>query len=644
MHLFHFGIYEELLYSYVIHSSKADDGLRNRTAFTQHLLSSADPDGETIGDIAPSDASRYRKGTRAIPEEVVALFQKKSARDMIVEYLEDLVVPFVKWGRKQQLIKEFVNVVEQDTTIDDEFKASVLAEATPERLADFLADLLTYAVGVDPTERDKTYPVENYNLPMSNDWFTGREKELEEIADSFASGCRMQILCGMGGMGKSQIARKYAYNHYRSYSLIHWINANTIDSIVECYRAFLTEKKIAPADETTEAICRSYINYMDSRSDWLLIYDNCDYYTDAEYTEFSNLCLPKNQAVGSILITSRNKRSIGKAKRIEVGVLSDRDAVEFLLQRTWSDDAKGAERLAVRLGRFPLALEIAGAYIHATPGCGFQTYLEYLTQETKILDQMVEVTNYNETIKDILLLTLKRIREDRGGDAISLCVEDAVHLFSYGAPYDIDLRVLACVPFQDDDYEIFIQDALSPENHFEEIRQICADSLQRNELARTLIAYGLMTEQPDGFLSMHELQQEVLSFGVFSDRNWARFLYAAILKDSFERDGAIVLHFYQHEYYITKHWMELSKRLQVPEQTIMNFINLHKKAQTSLAVNRFMYWLNAHNERPENYRQRFFEWAEANYGKNAEFDEEELAECIDFAERFFRKYDANECL
>lgn len=638
MHLLHFGTYEGLLYPYVKHNLKAEGRVQNETEFVFHLLFAADEESEVVCDDSPSTASRYRTGGRAIPEDIVALFRKPKARSMVVDYLDDLVVPYIDRGRKQQLIKGFVNLVEQDSTIDREFRDALNEEAVPERLASFLADLLIYSVGIDPTERDKEYPAENYNLPMSNDWFTGRKKELTEIERNFAEGGRMQILYGMGGMGKSQIARKYVYDHYRSYSLIHWINASTIDSIVECYKAFLTEKKIVPADQTTEAICQSYTNYMDSHSDWLLIYDNCDYYTDKEYAAFSELCLPKNQAVGKILITTRNKRSIGRAKRIETGVLSGEDAVAFLLQRTELDDSAGAEQLADRLGQFPLALEIAGAYIHATPGCNFKTYLSYLDQETKILDQMVEVTNYNETIKDILLLTLKRIREDRGDDKISLCVEDTIHLFSYGAPYDIDLRILACVPFQDEDYEILIHDAQSPENHFKELREICADSIQRNELARTLIVYGLMTEQPDGLLTMHELQQEVLSFEIFSDRNWSRFLYATVLKDSFERDGAIVLHFYQHEYYITKHWMELSKRLPVPDQTIINLTKRHIKAQTSLAVTRFMYWLDANNERPENYLQRFIEWAGANYKENIEFDDEELAKGMEFAEEFFRKY------
>lgn len=419
------------------------------------------------------------------------------------------------------------------------------------------------SVGVDPAEQDKEYPVEYYNLPMSNDWFTGRENELEAIDDNFADGCRIQILYGIGGIGKSQIALKYAYDHYRSYSLIHWINAHTIDSIVECYRAFLAEKQALPNVQTKEGICQSYTKYMDSHPDWLIIYDNGDYYTDKEYSDFSNLCLPKNRSVGHILITSRNKRPIGKAKRIQIDVLPDADAVSFLLQRTESDDTDGAEQLASRLGRLPLALEIAGAYIHATPGCDFQTYMVYLGQETKILDQMVEVTDYNETIKDILLLTIKRIKKDRNSDKISRCVEVVLHLCAYGAPYNIDLRVFAYLPL-DKFNGIFNSELNVDKPSIRAIKSICAGIQKRNGLIRTMITYGLVTEQPDGFLSIHEIQMEILRDYVYPQADWSCLVDSALnyyfMNTIDNSDIAIQLHFYQHKAYIAK-FREISARL-----------------------------------------------------------------------------------
>lgn len=273
MHLLHFGAYVQILYPYVKHGLRAMRGIHNETGFIFYLLLTPDKNLEVDCDESSAAASRYKNGKRAVPESIASLFCKDEARDTVVEAMNNVVVPRIDLGRKQQLIKDFINIVKQDTTIDDEFKATVFEEAASGQLALFLTDLLIYSVCVDPTERDKEYPVEHYNLPIGNDWFTGRTKELEEISDNFADGCRIQILYGVGGMGKSQIARKYAYDHYRSYSMIHWINAYTIDSIVECYRSFLEEKRALPNAQTKEGICQSYTKYMDSHSDWLIIYD-----------------------------------------------------------------------------------------------------------------------------------------------------------------------------------------------------------------------------------------------------------------------------------------------------------------------------------------------------------------------------------
>lgn len=181
MHLLHFGTFEGILYPYVKHNLRGENRIQNETDFVFHLLLAADENAEVIRDFAPSAASRYRTGARAIPEDIVALFRRPKARAMVIDYLDDLVVPYVDRGRRQQLVGELSDILEQDTTIDLEFKDALKKEAVPERLAAFLADLLIYAVGIDPTERDKAYPVENYNLPMSNDWFMGRKKELAEI-------------------------------------------------------------------------------------------------------------------------------------------------------------------------------------------------------------------------------------------------------------------------------------------------------------------------------------------------------------------------------------------------------------------------------------------------------------------------------
>ena len=125
--LLYFGTYEQVLYPYVKHNLRAEDRVQNETAFVEHLLLAADEEGNTVSDITSSVASRYRTGVRAIPDNVVALFRKANARNTVIEYLDDLVVPYIDRGRKQALIKEFVELIDQDRSIDRDFKKTLLS-------------------------------------------------------------------------------------------------------------------------------------------------------------------------------------------------------------------------------------------------------------------------------------------------------------------------------------------------------------------------------------------------------------------------------------------------------------------------------------------------------------------------------------
>ena len=389
----------------------------------------------------------------------------------------------------------------------------------------------------------KEIPISNMNiaeiigLPLSNDWFCGRTDELSIIENNYRKGSHIQILYGMGGMGKTQTALKYAYSHLDSYSLIHWVNGDSIESITKDYELLLSSKHLLRSDLTAESIRQSYIEYMDSHSDWLIIYDNCNYYTDSAHNRFRNECLPKNINTGHIIITSRSNRAIGKSGMVEINQLSMADSIHFILQRTKYKDEDQAKRLAIRLGRFPLAMEIAGAYISATPNCTISQYLSYLDKDYEILDKLVEVTDYNTTIKDVVLLTLERVKKDRNYDDLSYCIEDILHLASYGNPYDIDIRIYSyLLPYGDseDDYgkEIInlrikdIKESLGSRwNRIQILAKCCQSDIWRDEITRILIKYGL-AKKAGVYLSMHELQQEIICKYIYKDDSW--FLLSSI--------------------------------------------------------------------------------------------------------------------
>ena len=390
--------------------------------------------------------------------------------------------------------------------------SSELFEASIKRLEKYL---ITEPSAVQD-EINQQVPV-YFNLPYFNDWFCGRESELEAINNHFANNEYIQIIHGMGGMGKTQIAVKFVYNNMKSYSMIHWINGESVNSIVDDYRQFLASVNHLPDGSDSEAVCRAYISYMAQHTNWLIVYDNCNYYLDSEFDLFRRMCLPKNNSDGNIIITSRNSRRIGRSTLIDVDIFTPEEAKQFLMQRAEISDEQAAEKLAARLGCFPLALEIAGAYIYATHGCDAEKYLSYLYSYSDMLDQMVDVTDYDKTIKDVILLSLERIKNDHPDDTVANHIRTFLIVSSFCDSKDIDLKICSLSPLRNNDLSgYFVSfdtlDAIEKEDKWQFLKEyadFCSSQIDINRLTRIAVRYGLLRESVERF-EMHELQQEVI--------------------------------------------------------------------------------------------------------------------------------------
>ena len=60
------------------------------------------------------------------------------------------------------------------------------------------------------------------NLPKNNDYFIGRADELKNISEKFKKNNDI-VLSGSAGIGKTQIAKAYAYNNIDNYDIIYWV-------------------------------------------------------------------------------------------------------------------------------------------------------------------------------------------------------------------------------------------------------------------------------------------------------------------------------------------------------------------------------------------------------------------------------------
>lgn len=139
--------------------------------------------------------------------------------------------------------------------------------------------------------------------------FLGREAELAEISRRFEAGERFVILSGLGGMGKTELAARFASTRWGGESYLVRFERNWVHTVV---------KQIAPnlrgVDVNTTDTARVYRDAMmelqDRSSEELLILDNVDQiipeHGDQESMSLEQLKLEMSCLNMRILVTSRN--------------------------------------------------------------------------------------------------------------------------------------------------------------------------------------------------------------------------------------------------------------------------------------------------------------------------------------------------
>jgi hypothetical protein len=161
--------------------------------------------------------------------------------------------------------------------------------------------------------------------------FVARENELADMHRLLHVNSRsVVILHGLGGIGKTQLAIKYALRHKDKYTATFWVNANDEDSLKLCFRdvarQILENHPSTPTivgvdlDKDLDKVINAVKAWLNLRKNthWLLIYDNYDnpWIPDDNSTVDIRRFLPRADH-GSIIITTRSAQ-VNLGHRIHV--------------------------------------------------------------------------------------------------------------------------------------------------------------------------------------------------------------------------------------------------------------------------------------------------------------------------------------
>ena len=186
------------------------------------------------------------------------------------------------------------------------------------------SNVWTILTGIGTKRGDFSVAFSLSNVPEI-EHFVAREEELAEIHGTLrGDGSRRTVaLCGLGGIGKTQLTIAYAKRHKDNYSAVFWLNIKDEDSLKQSFakaaRQILREHPSAGRlssvdikenlDKVIDAV-KEWLS-LPNNTRWLMIYDNYDNPKFAGNTDPAAVDIRKflpESYQGSVIITTRSSR------------------------------------------------------------------------------------------------------------------------------------------------------------------------------------------------------------------------------------------------------------------------------------------------------------------------------------------------
>ncbi|WP_170211809.1 tetratricopeptide repeat protein [Saccharothrix australiensis] len=212
------------------------------------------------------------------------------------------------------------------------------------------------------------------------DLFVGRDVELSQLEASVAKPSRRTVVVvihGLGGVGKSALANRFAHLRAEQFSLVWWICADSPAAFTAGLAVLGVFLDPQVADRSIEQQSESAITWLASHDGWMLVLDDLANPGDA-------VMLLEWLWTGTVVITSRRATGWGSARTLRLDELPRDQAVELLTKVARCArphaDLTDADLLCRELGNLPLAIEQAASFL-ASAAVTPSRYLELLREQ-----------------------------------------------------------------------------------------------------------------------------------------------------------------------------------------------------------------------------------------------------------------------
>ncbi|MFJ9648557.1 tetratricopeptide repeat protein [Streptomyces sp. NPDC101206] len=295
------------------------------------------------------------------------------------------------------------------------------------------------------------WPVRVGTVPALASAFQPRDgirRLMDEAWRADPHGVRTQVLVGGAGCGKTQLAAAYAHSALldAQAELVVWANAATVDHVIAQY-AEAADRVQAPGrpGERIEDDARAFLDWLATTPRrWLVVLDDV-----SDPAGMGPWWPPASSGTGRTLATARRREALlsgGARGIVEVGEYTRPEALGYLTERLGGagrpDLADGtAEELCGELGRLPLAVSYAAAYlINEDVTCA--EYLARLLDRRSRLDELLpadaDAEGYGRrAATTALLLSLDAAQRAAPAGLALPALQLAAHLDPAGHPAEL---------------------------------------------------------------------------------------------------------------------------------------------------------------------------------------------------------------
>ncbi|SDF55202.1 FxSxx-COOH system tetratricopeptide repeat protein [Streptomyces griseoaurantiacus] len=335
-----------------------------------------------------------------------------------------------------------------------------------------------------------------FNVPPRNNSFTGRDLHLDRLRNELGTEALRQdtpvgrvFLYGLGGIGKTQIAQEYVHRYGSQYDVVHWIPAEQPETIPPLLAELGTELGLRgeSVDELVQATLAALRTGLAGR--WLLVFDNIESQgpdqADASVEQYIPVDGP-----GHVIVTARRSPMGQNQSAMEIDAFNRSESVALLRRRVDGMTAKDANRIADTLGDFPMAMEMAAAWLRQT-GMPLDTYLELVDSRVSAVLSRDDGTGGGpqQSLTAVWRLSVDRLAENRPA-AVRL-----LELCSFLSPEPIAHSLL-----YSDGMRNYLAEVTGDTSVF--------DPMVMGYLIRDLGRYALATvDQRNRFIQVHRLLQ-----------------------------------------------------------------------------------------------------------------------------------------